>query len=72
MFGISIGKYEITKLKNREKAIMKELENCSDTTPMSPGNISNIFDLKAIKLRQELKLLRTKLKIIGDDDNDIA
>ena len=71
MFGISIGKYEVTKLKNREKAIIQELKDCSDVVLMSKSNISNIFNFKAIKLRQELKQLRTRLKIIGDYD-DIA
>lgn len=71
MFGISIGKYEVTKLKNREKAIIQELKDCSDVVLMSKSNISNIFNFKTIKLRQELKQLRTRLKIIGDYD-DIA
>ncbi len=71
MFGISIGKYEVTKLKNREKAIIQELKDCSDVVLMSKSNISNIFNFKAIKLRQELKQLRTRLKIIGGYD-DIA
>ncbi len=72
MSGISIGKYEVTKLKNREKVIMQELKNCLDTSPMSQGDVSNIFDFKTIKLRQELKLLRTRLKIMENYDDDIA
>lgn len=72
VFGISIGKYEITKLKDREKAIMQELESYSYTATTTQNNVSNIFDFKAIRLQQELKLLKTRLKIMGDDDNDIA
>ena len=65
MISFSIGKYEILKLKARKQEIMDELKTVANS-----AQSTGIFSFSVLKLQSELQQIQTKLKLMGDIDND--